>query len=74
MQTQAGESSRCRARQEGFPAVGQPQGLTLDGRDAHGTLSRLYPALSPRCQAGPGGRGVQLARRREGQKLDEASP
>lgn len=46
MQTQAGEQS-VQSRREGFPAVGQPQGLTLDGRHPHSNLSRLYFALSP---------------------------
>lgn len=45
MQTQAGEQS-VQSGQEGFPAVGRPQGLTLDGRHPHSHLSRFYFALS----------------------------
>lgn len=38
MQTQASEPERlCRVRHGGFPAVGQPQGLTLEGRDSQAT-------------------------------------
>lgn len=46
MQTQAGEQS-VQSGQEGFPAVGPPQGLTLDGRHPHSNLCRLYFALFP---------------------------
>lgn len=70
MQTRAGQQS-VQSRHEGLPAVGQPQGLTLDRRHPHSNLSRLYCALSPGEPLGAKRAQSPAGQEREGQKLGE---